>query len=131
MGLYTVDRFKLEAKSTEEIVRILREERDDYTAEALSIFEEILEARGVDRRGSARTSGAGKGQTAPSFGSGDSPAASINSPIDAVGVLNDLLDRVLKGALDPATAQVAANMVMMILQALEQDFLRGEPEETP
>jgi hypothetical protein len=131
MSLYTVDRFKLESKSTEEILRILKEERDDYTEDALRIFEEILEARGVDRRGSARISGAGKGQTVPSYGSGDSPAASINSPAEAVIVLNDLLDRVLKGTLDPATAQVAANMVMMILQALEQDFLRGEPEETP
>lgn len=130
MSLYTVDRFKLEAKSTEEILRILKEEKDDYTPEALRIFEEILEDRGVDRRGSARTSVAGKSQSAPAFESGDSPAAWINSPADAASLLNDLLDRVLKGTLDPATAQVAANMVMMILQALEQDFMR-EPEETP
>lgn len=129
MTLYTVDRFKLETKSTEEILRILKEERDDYTPEALHIFEEILEARGVNRPGSPRLTGTGKESAGAPFRSAESAAASIASPADAVRVLNDLLDRVLSGTLDPGTAQVAANVVMMILQALEHDFMTA-PEET-
>lgn len=129
MTLYTVDRFRLEQKSTEEILRILKEEKDDYTPEALRIFEDILEARGVERSGSGRPAGAGKQTTSTASSAGDPSAASIASPADAVRVLNDLLDRVLKGTLDPGAAQTAGSLVMMILQALEHDFMT-EPEET-
>ena len=45
MAEFKVDRALLEANSTEEIVRILQEERDDYTPEAIRIFEEILQER--------------------------------------------------------------------------------------
>lgn len=128
MTLYTVDRFKLEAKSTEEILRILRDEKDDYTSEALQIFEDILEARGVGGRDSGRPARPASEFSGPSSSEYLSEST-ITSPADAVRVLNHLLDNVLKGTLDPGKAQVAANIVMMIIQALEHDFMT-EPEET-
>jgi hypothetical protein len=44
---YNIDRSLLESKTTEEIMRILKKERDDYTPEAIELFEEILAQRGV------------------------------------------------------------------------------------
>ncbi len=49
MADFKVDRTLLEANSTEEIIRILQQERDDYTPEAIRIFEDILrERRGIE-----------------------------------------------------------------------------------
>ena len=47
MAEYKVDRALLESFSTEEIIKILNEEADDYTSDAIKIFKEILEIRGV------------------------------------------------------------------------------------
>ena len=54
---YGLDRSKLEDLSTEEIQKILKRERDDYTPEAIAIFEEILASRGV--AGSCSSQGLG------------------------------------------------------------------------
>ena len=48
MASYEIDRKLLESKSTEEISRILRKERDDYTPEAIEILEEILQSRAIE-----------------------------------------------------------------------------------
>ena len=45
MAEFKVDRALLEVNSTEEILKILQEERDDYTPEAIKVFEEILQER--------------------------------------------------------------------------------------
>ena len=44
MATYEIDRKLLESKSTEEISKILRDERDDYTPEAIEILEQILKS---------------------------------------------------------------------------------------
>jgi len=128
MSEYKVDRERLEAHSTEEILRILREERDDYTPEAIRIFEEILRNRDLKSAGPARAGepALSGGISRPSTTAG---AMMIRNPGDAVHVLNDLLSGVLNGTLDPQTAAVAANIVMAILRALEQEFMT-ETEES-
>ena len=60
MAEFKVDRALLEANSTEEIVKILQEERDDYTPEAIRIFEEILQ----ERQGKEISRGASQATTA-------------------------------------------------------------------
>ena len=125
MGTYDVDRNLLASKSTEEILRILKEERDDYTPEAIRIFEKILEARGMERTDS-------KGATDPAKSANWSVPGSaevlISSPKDAIKVMNDLLSSVLNGTLEPEKAQVASNIALGILRAIEQDLMT-EPEE--
>ena len=122
MSEYTVDRALLESHSTEEILRILKHERDDYTPEALKIFDEILEARGVHREDTAPT-----GEIVSRTGTMDvSPVGAetmIRTPGDAVRILNDLLAGVLDGSVDPEVAQAASSLVMGILRAMEQEFL--------
>jgi len=127
MAHYKVDRALLESHSTEDILRILREERGDYTAEALKIFEEVLEARGVHRSG-VSPSVPGRHQAVGPDVHFDLTKTMIQNPSDAVRVLNDLLAGVLGRTMDPDVAQAATNVVLAILRALEQQFMI-EPED--
>ncbi len=125
---YKIDRAMLEAKSTEEILQILRKERDDYTPEAIEAFEEILAQRGAQVRESVPPAArASSVRPAPSLHpSGD---ALIRNPSDAVTVLNNLLNGVLNGSIDPKVAEVSANLVMAILRAMEQDYMTEAEED--
>lgn len=122
MAHYKVDRALLESHSTEDILRMLREERDDYTTEALDILEEILEARGVHRPG-ASPPVPGRHPAAGLDVHSEVTETMIQSPSDAVRVLNDLLAGVLDGTVDSDVAQAATNVVLAILRALEQKFM--------
>lgn len=127
---YKVDRSRLEAQSTEEILRILREERDDYTPEALEIFEQILAARGMNH--SVETDrGNGQRYRKPmaTVHSQEVEELLIRDPSDAVRVLNDLLKGVLDGSIEPQVAETATNLVMGILRAMEQEFMTEAREE--
>jgi hypothetical protein len=123
MADFKVDRALLDANSTEEIVRILQEERDDYTPEAIRIFEEILQ----ERQGKEISPGPAQATTeksaAPFPAFQATGAVLIQKPGDAVRILNDLLSGVLNGSTDPQVAQVAAGIVMGILRAMEQEFM--------
>lgn len=123
MAEFKVDRALLEANSTEEIVRILQEERDDYTPEAIRIFEEILK----ERQGKEISRGPGPAisdkSAAPTPVFRATGTVLIQKPGDAVRILNDLLSGVLNGSTDPQVAQVAAGIVMGILRAMEQEFM--------
>lgn len=123
MAEFKVDRALLEANSTEEILRILQEERDDYTPEAIKVFEGILqERRGKDVSGGETQATAAKPDRAfPVFQ--PSGEVLIHKPGDAVRILNDLLSGVLSGSMDPQVAQVASGIVMGILRAMEQEFM--------
>jgi hypothetical protein len=127
MGTYDVDRNLLASKSTEEILRILQEERDDYTPEAIRIFEKILEARGIEREDPKGGSGPAKSATWRVPGTAE---VLISSPGDAIKVMNDLLSRVLNGTLEPEKAQVASNIVLGILRAIEQDLMTESEEDS-
>lgn len=125
---YKIDRVMLESKSTEEILQILRKERDDYTPEAIAAFEEILAERGALTRESVNpTPGTPSVRPAPSLHpSGD---ALIRNPSDAVTVLNNLLSGVLNGSIDPKVAEVSTNLVMAILRAMEQEYMTEAEED--
>ncbi len=130
MADFKVDRTLLEANSTEEIIRILQHERDDYTPDAIRIFEDILR----ERHGKEEDQGAGRAVTEktdpPSRAFKPSGEVLIHKPGDAVRILNDLLSGVLNGSMDPEVAQVASDIVMGILRAMEQEFMiEGEGEE--
>jgi hypothetical protein len=123
MADFKVDRALLDANSTEEIIRILQQERDDYTPEAIKIFEDILQ----ERRGSEESHQASQATVAKT-GSPlqifePSGQVLIHKPGDGVRILNDLLSGVLNGSLDPQVAQVASGIVMGILRAMEQEFM--------
>ena len=120
---FKVDRALLEANSTEEIIKILREERDDYTPEAIKIFEEILrERRGQEAiLGDTESDLPKPEHVSPVYAGSQEPL--IRRPVDAVRVLNDLLSGVLNGSIKPETAQVASGIVMGILHAMEQEFM--------
>lgn len=126
MAAYTVDREHLDSFSTEEIQRILKEELDDYTPEAIEIFHDILQERGV------HSAMAASRPTAPvqtaAFSDTEGADMLVNTPQDAVRVLNNLLVQLLNGKLDPQVAHVAGGIVMEILRAKEQEFMT-EPEE--
>jgi len=123
MAEFKVDRALLEANSTEEIVKILQEETDDYTPEAIRIFEEILQERqGKEiRRGASQAATEKSNIPFPVFQA--TGQVLIHKPADAVRILNDLLSGVLNGSTDPHVAQVAAGIVMGILRAMEQEFM--------
>lgn len=129
MAEYNVDRALLESYPSEEILRILREEQDDYTPEALKVFEEILESRDagshtlVDQQTQALS-------TTPKKDRPVREGMSVNDPADAVRVLNTLLTGVIDGTIDPQVGQVAANIVMGILRAKEQEFMISPGEES-
>jgi hypothetical protein len=145
---YKIDRSLLEAKSTEEILRILRTERDDYAPEAIEIFKEILSQRGVSMKGgvsqaaSARTDSSSPphpwgydrirnsmmDQARPSPEKGAENVL-VNNPSDAVRMLNQLLDGVLNGTIDPKVAEVSTQLVLAILRAMEQEFMTESGEE--
>lgn len=126
MAGYKVDRALLESFSTEEIRRILKEEFDDYTPEAIEVFRDILEERGA-QDAQAAVQSEPRGQTmAP--GKAARPDMVVNSAPDAVRVLNVLLRGVMDGSVDPQVAHAATNIVMGILRAKEQEFMT-EPEE--
>ncbi len=127
MGTYQIDRNLLASKSTEEILRILREEREDYTPEAIRVFENILEARGVQRTEPKGGSDQAKSDTWRVPGTEE---VLISSPADAIKVLNDLLSRVLNGTVEPEKAQVATNIVLGILRAIEQDLITESEEDS-
>ncbi len=127
MGTYQIDRNLLASKSTEEILRILKEEREDYTPEAIRVFENILEARGVQRTEPKGGSDQVKSDTWRAPGNQE---VLISSPADAIKVLNDLLSRVLNGTLEPEKAQVATNIVLGILRAIEQDLITESEEDS-
>jgi hypothetical protein len=127
MAHYKIDRKLLESLPTEEIIRILKEEADDYTPEAIQVFREILQARGVGLE-KGRTPTTDRGVLA----SGQPHSLQgvlIQKPSDAVSMLNTLLNRVLDGGMEPQVAQVAANIIMGILKAMEQEFMQGSGEE--
>lgn len=126
MGTYDIDRNLLASKSTEEILRILKEERDDYTPEAIRIFEKILEARGVE----LTTSKASDDSKSATWRVPGTEEELVSSPRDAIKVLNDLLSRVLNGTLEPEKAQIAANIVLGILRAIEQDLMTESEEDS-
>jgi hypothetical protein len=128
MASYEIDRKLLESKSTEEITRILRKERDDYTPEALEILEEILQSRGADSLPSEAGRPGPTGIRADAYQTGGDL---IQTPGDAVRELNHLLAGVLSGTTDPSVAQVASNIVMGILRAMEMEFMREPEEEAP
>lgn len=127
MADYKVDRDLLNSYSTEEILRILKEERDDYTPEALKVFSHILESRGVHSQ--APTDRPSQvGSTVPHRSVHVQENMVVDNASDAVRVLNTLLSGVMDGTIDPQVGQVAANIVMGILRAKEQEFMT-EPEE--
>jgi len=129
MAGYSVDRARLEGLPTAEIQRILREEQDDYTPEALDIFRDILESRGDGLRSQSAKEAVSM-QTIPRHNlSGHGADHLIQSPGDAVVMLNDILRKLLDGELDPHVAQSASQVVMSILRAMEQDYLTELQEE--
>jgi hypothetical protein len=54
----------------------------------------------------------------------------VNSPSDAVRVLNTLLSGVIDGTIEPQVGQVASNIVMNVLHAKEQEFMTESEEES-
>jgi hypothetical protein len=128
MADYKVDRTLLASFSTEEIIRILEDEADDYTPEAIKVFQEILESRGVTDDKEPRVA---TGQESASFRTAHPQPgnAQIRRPGDAVRMLNSLLNGVLNGTMDPQVAQVAGGLVMGILKAMEQEYMQGSGEE--
>jgi len=129
MDNYRIDRSRLEALPTGEILRVLKEEREDYTPEAIEMLEEILGERGVDR-------GYSEAQVLrpdPAGSSTDQLSAEdilVKTPGDAVKVLDGLLKQVLDGTVDPQVAQVASNIVMAILRAMEQAYMTDAGVDT-
>jgi hypothetical protein len=121
MGNYRVDRERLKAYPTEEIFRILKNDRDDYTDEAIRMFEEILAERGV-----ASDPVGTRAEIAPQTSSASFGIGPVKGPADAVRILNKLLDDVISGKIDPASAQAATNIIMALLQALEQEAVQEE-----
>jgi hypothetical protein len=115
---YRVDRDLLESYPTEEIQRILLEERDDYTPEALAVFEEILNKRGAR----VQPQEFGSSQVQSGF---VSAGVMVRTPADAINVLNRILGDVMNGKMDPDVAQAATNTIMGILGAIQQDFMQG------
>ncbi len=129
MADYSVDRTVLEEKSTEEILEILKYERDDYTPEAIEIFEDILEKRGHGKGATAKRAGI----IAQGGAQMEDPGSfQVNNPQEAIGVLNYLLQGVMDGSIDLQKAQVASNLVLALLGALEREFMsdQGEPPIT-
>ncbi len=145
---YKIDRSLLEAKPTEEILRILRTERDDYAPEAIEIFNDILSQRGVSMKGgvsqvaSAQTDSSDPAHTrgydrirnsmmdqARTSSEKGAENVLINNPSDAVRMLNQLLDGVLNGTIDPKVAEVSTQLIMAILRAMEQEFMTESEEE--
>jgi hypothetical protein len=121
MADYTIDRSRLEMLSNEQIIKALEEDRDDYTDQAIEVFEEILMSRGVILESISDNSI--PGQISRQRRRPANSSWAVGTPRDAAAVLNSLLDELLNGKVDPPTAQAASNIVMGILRALELDYM--------
>ncbi len=93
MAQYKIDRELLESYSTEEIKRILKEEKDDYTPEAIKIFEEILNKRGAGQLSEDKPMQKLGRESSEMPHSRD---ALIHGPDDAVNILNSILIGVIE-----------------------------------
>lgn len=127
MSDYRVDRSLLDGKSTDEIMRILRDERDDYTDEAIEILEEILRSRGIADSEVILIESAAESRTA--LKNKVTGNIDIKSPKDAVKVLNQILNRLLDGSMEPEVGQACVNTILAILKSLEQEFMSESGEE--
>ncbi len=123
MNEYKVDKSMLEQNSTEEIQHILKHYRDDYTPEAIALFQQIVRERGVgvEERPSAVALNPSKHVSAVDS-SGGTPE--VTNAADAIRLLNSLLHDTLMGSVEPATATAAAQIVMAILRAREMELLQ-------
>lgn len=121
MSSFEIDREMLESYSTSEIKRILREDYDDYTPEAIEIFKDILEARGDDsvKHGVAPSPQVSASGRVDQF----RHSLPVNNPADAIDFLNDLLSGVLNGTIDTAKAQVSVEIVSVLLKAHEASLM--------
>jgi hypothetical protein len=128
MKSYKVDRSLLEAHSSADIRRILREERDDYTPEALKIFEEILESRGEAL--SAQAAAMANASAIAGHSEMHLEDSLIRSPADARRLLDDVLRAVLAGSMEPQVGQSVSSIVMTMLRAIEMEYLSEAEEET-
>jgi hypothetical protein len=129
MADYKVDRTLLESFSTEEIIRILNEEADDYTPDAVKVFHEILESRGVSAGKKAESIPAQE-VASVRVSHGQAGEVLIQKPADAILLLNSMLSEVLDGSMDPQIAQVSGNLVVGILRAMEQEkYMHDSGEE--
>ncbi len=128
MSDFAVDREMLETFSTSEIKRILREEYDDYTEEALEIFRDILEERAEDVRppGSSGAVASVPPQIKTNSLAGSLP---INNPRDAIDFLNGLLTGVLNESVNSERARVSVEIVSAILKAHEAALMIESDEE--
>ena len=128
MSTVEIDREMLETFSSSEIKRILREEYDDYTEEALEIFRDILEARGDDyrTRSSDSVPPGIKGEPQRNHFTGSLP---INNPQDAVEFLNDLLSGVMNNEIDFAKADVSVKIALALLKAQEAALMTQGDED--
>ena len=128
MSTVEIDREMLETFSSSEIKRILREEYDDYTEEALEIFRDILEARGDDyrTRSSDSAPAAIKGEPQRNHFAGSLP---INNPEGAVEFLNDLLSGVMNNEIDFAKADVSVKIALALLKAQEAALMTQGDED--
>lgn len=127
---YSIDRARLEALPSEEIQRILREERDDYTPEAIIIFQEILQSRGIGA-GENQRDRQGLSSKGEFLSSQDiSSEVLIRNPRDGVILLNKLLKGLLDGTMEPQVVHVGSQVITNILHAMEQEFLTGSEEES-
>lgn len=128
MNAYKVDRAMLEAHSSAEIRRILREERDDYTPEALKIFEEILQERGESLSSQAAVvTGVGSLEEKRAFFGPEESL--VQSPADARRVLDEVLRGVLDGSVEPQVGQAVSSIVMAMLRAMELEYVSEVEEE--
>ncbi len=115
MADFKVDRSLLEANSTEEIIRILQQERDDYTPEAIEILKRSFRKDAAERKISAlpRQSAA---ETDSAF-QGFKPRASIDPQAWRCSENSERPAQWrLKWELNPQVAQVASEIVMGILR---------------
>jgi hypothetical protein len=118
MNDYRVDRDLLESYPTEEIQRILLEERDDYTPQAIVVLEDILKKRGASLEPR-------RSNFSPPQSGFVSASVMVRTPADAINVLNRILSDVMSEKMHPEVAQAATNTIMGILGAIQQDYMQG------
>jgi hypothetical protein len=95
--------------TTQEIKGILKYSRDDYTAEAITILEEILRTR------------ESASEQDPLSGDASDERLVIASAADAVTMLNRILKDLLDGTIEPERARAAAAVTTALLQAMEYE----------
>jgi hypothetical protein len=119
---FIVDRELLEQNSTMDILRILKSEREDYTPEAIEIFEDILRQRGVAlEHVNSHISTPGPPPPGPMS---TYRSTAVKNPADALRVLNNVLDMMFTKKIDHQAATAAANVVMTMLRAMEQEYMQ-------